>query len=131
MVTPDAIFALFIAAAIYCIVRGYQQQKSRRSWFAGFWFAASLASLTKGPAALIYLAAICGLLAIFFREARLRFRLLLDWRNLLLFVLLVVPWFVWSNQNFPGFLSRFQSWTDNVDGLPRWMSKTTAGISAK
>lgn len=120
MVTPDAIFSLFAAAAIYCIVRGYQQQKSRRVWFAGFWFAASLASLTKGPGALIYLATICGLLSIFFREARLRFRLLLHWRNLLLFVLFVAPWFVWAHQHFPGFLSRFQSWTDNVDGLPRW-----------
>ncbi|MEY2576959.1 MAG: hypothetical protein QOF80_2446, partial [Verrucomicrobiota bacterium] len=94
MVTPDAIFALFIVAAIYCAVRGYQQRKSRPAWFAGVWIAAGLASLAKGPGALIYLAAICGLLAIFFREARLRFRLLLHWRNLLLFVLLVAPWFV-------------------------------------
>lgn len=120
MVTPDAMFSLFVAAAIYCIVRGYQQQKSRRAWFAGFWFAASLASLTKGPAALIYLAVICGLLAIFFREARLRFRLLLHWRNLLIFVLIVAPWFVWAHQNFPGFLSRFPSVTDADPGLSRW-----------
>jgi len=120
MVTPDAMFSLFIAAAVYCVVRGYQQQKSRRAWFAGFWIAASLASLTKGPGALIYLAAICGLLAIFFREARLRFRLLLHWRNLLLFVLIVAPWFVWAHQTFPGFLSRLPGWTDANAGLPRW-----------
>jgi 4-amino-4-deoxy-L-arabinose transferase-like glycosyltransferase len=101
MVTPDAMFSLFVAAAVYCIVRGYQQQKSRRAWFAGFWFAVSLASLTKGPGALTYFAVICGLLAIFFREARLRFRLLLHWRNLLLFVLIVAPWYVWAHQNFP------------------------------
>ncbi len=120
MVTPDAMFSLFIAAAIYCIVRGYQQQKSRRAWFAGFWFAAGLASLTRGPGALIYLAAICGLLAISFREARLRFRLLLHWRNVVLFVLIVVPWFVWAHQNFPGFLFRFSGWQDADAGLPRW-----------
>jgi 4-amino-4-deoxy-L-arabinose transferase-like glycosyltransferase len=120
MVAPDAMFSLFIAAAVYCVVRGYQQQKSRRAWFAGFWFAASLASLTQGPGALVYLAAICGLLSIFFREARLRFRLLLHWRNLLLFVLIVAPWFVWAHQNFPGFLFRFPSWPDADAGLPRW-----------
>jgi 4-amino-4-deoxy-L-arabinose transferase-like glycosyltransferase len=120
MVTPDAIFSLFIAAAIYCVVRGYQQQKSRRAWFAGFWIAASLASLTKGPGAVVYLAAICGLLAIFFREARLRFRLLLHWRNLLLFFLVVAPWFVWAHQHFPGFLSHFLNRTDATAGLPRW-----------
>src|SRR3979409_1218657 len=68
MVTSDAMFSLFVAAAIYCVVRGYQQQKTPRAWFAGFWFAGSLASLTKGPGALIYLSTICGVLAIFFRE---------------------------------------------------------------
>jgi 4-amino-4-deoxy-L-arabinose transferase-like glycosyltransferase len=120
MVTPDAIFSLFIAAAIYCAVRGYQHQKFRRTWFAGFWFAAGLASLTKGPGVLICLGTTCGLLAILFREARLRFRLLLHWRNLVLFVLLVAPWFVWAHQNFPGFLFRFPSWTDADAGLPRW-----------
>ncbi len=120
MVTPDAIFALFIAATIYCVVRGYQQQKSRRAWFAGVWIAAGFASLAKGPGALVYLAAICGLLAIPFREARLRFRLLLHWRNLLLFVLLVAPWFVWAHQNFPGFLSHFPGRTDVTASLPRW-----------
>ncbi|PYI92462.1 MAG: hypothetical protein DME97_09040 [Verrucomicrobia bacterium] len=119
MVTPDAIFSLFIAAAIYCAVRGYQKQKFRQAWFAGFWFAASFASLTKGPGALIYLAAICGLLAILFREARLRFRLLLHWRNVALFVLLVAPWFVWAHQHFPGFLSPSSNWIHSTTDLPR------------
>jgi 4-amino-4-deoxy-L-arabinose transferase-like glycosyltransferase len=120
MVTPDAIFALFVAAAIYCAVRGYQQQKSRRTWFAGVWIATALASLATGPGALVYLAAICGLLAILFREARLRFRLLIRSRNLLLFVLLVAPWFVWAQQNFPGFLSHFPGGTEAIARLPRW-----------
>jgi 4-amino-4-deoxy-L-arabinose transferase-like glycosyltransferase len=119
MVTQDAIFCLFIAGAIYCAVRGYQHRKFRRTWFAGFWFAAGLASLTKGLGALIYLGTICGLLAIFFREARLRFRPLFHWTNLALFVLLIAPWFVWACHNFPGFLSHFFNWADDAD-LPRW-----------
>ena len=119
MVTPDAIFSLFFAAAIYCLVRGYQHQKFRRAWFAGVWLATSFASLTKGPAALISLAAICGLLAIFFREARLRFRPLLHWTNILLFVLLVAPWFVWAQRHFPEFFSHFPIWR-NEAGLSRW-----------
>jgi 4-amino-4-deoxy-L-arabinose transferase-like glycosyltransferase len=119
MVTPDAIFSLFIATAIYCAVRGYQHRKFRRAWFAGFWFAAGLASLTKGPGALVYLGAIFGVLSIFFREARLRFRPLLHWANLALFVLLVIPWFVWAHYNFPGFLPHFYRWADAAN-LPRW-----------
>jgi 4-amino-4-deoxy-L-arabinose transferase-like glycosyltransferase len=119
MVTPDAIFSLFFAAAIYCLVRGYQHQKFRRAWFAGVWLAAALATLTKGPGALVCLAAICGVLAIFFRETRLRFRPLLHWTNIVLFVLLVAPWFVWAQRHFPGFLSRFLISGDGP-GLSRW-----------
>src|SRR5437868_11174929 len=58
LVTPDAIYALLITAAIYCAVRGYQHKKSRRAWFAGLCFATALATLTKGSGALFYLAAI-------------------------------------------------------------------------
>lgn len=119
MVTPDAIFSLFLGAAIYCVVRGYEHRKFRRTWFAGCWAAAALASLTKGPLALVYLAVILGLLAIFFREARLRFRPLLHWMNLLLFLLIVVPWFVWAERHFPGFLSRFFRSSDVAAGLAR------------
>lgn len=119
MVTPDAIFALFVGAAIYCAVRGYQHQKRRRLWFAACWVAAALASLTKGPVVLVYLAVILGVLAIFFREARLRFRPLLHWTNLVLFLLIVAPWFIWANRHFPGFLPRFLSSGDVAADLSR------------
>jgi 4-amino-4-deoxy-L-arabinose transferase-like glycosyltransferase len=101
-VGADATFAFFITAAVYCLVRGYQHQKFRRSWFALCWLGASFACLTNGLIALLYLATISGLLAIFFREARLRFRPLLHWTNFLLFLAIVAPWFVWSQQAFPG-----------------------------
>jgi 4-amino-4-deoxy-L-arabinose transferase-like glycosyltransferase len=111
MVTADAIFAFLLCAAIYCLVRGYQHQKFRRAWFACFWFCAAAASLTKGLGTVLYPAAICGLLAIFFREARLRFRLLLHWNGLLLFVAIVAPWWFWAWQHSPGVIlwSRWSS----------------------
>lgn len=118
-VTPDAIFCLFLTAAIYCVVRGYQHQKHRRAWFAGCWLAAALASLTKGPLAVVVLALILGILAIFFREARLRFRPLLNWTHLVLFGLIVVPWFAWAHRNFPGFLAHYFSSSNVVPDLPR------------
>jgi 4-amino-4-deoxy-L-arabinose transferase-like glycosyltransferase len=116
VVAPDVLFAFFICAAMYCVVRGYQHQKFRRLSFAGFWFCASLASLTKGPGAILHLAAICGLLAIFFREARLRFRPLLHWMNLLLFGAIVAPWFVWAQQHNLGFFL----WSGSGSDLSRW-----------
>src|SRR3954469_8295453 len=107
LVAPDNFVTLFVAAAIYCAIRGYQRQKSRRAWFAGFWIAAALATLTKGPGAVFLLCGTILLLSIFFREARLRFTALLHWTSLLLFLAIALPWFVWANTQFPGFSSQF------------------------
>lgn len=112
MVTPDAIFAAFIAGAIFCAVRGYQRRLFRRAWFAGVWLCAALACLAKGGEALLYLAAVLLLLAIFFREARLRFRLLLHWSYLIPFLILIAPWFVWAENHFPG--SFLHSWRGSI-----------------
>ena len=118
MVSPDSFFALLVAGAIYCLVCGYQRRKFRWSWFAAFWFCGSLACLTKGPFAILYLGGTCGLLAIFFREARLRFRSLFHWSYLLLFVVITLPWFIWAQNQFPGFLSSLLILA-NETALPR------------
>lgn len=119
MVAPDAVCAFLICASIYCVVRGYQYQKFRRLWFAIFWLGAGLATLTKGVAAPLLLSGVLLVLAIRFREARLRFRPLFNWANLLLFAVIVAPWFFWTEKQFPGFLSRFVRWADTPRGLPR------------
>ena len=127
MVTPDAVLGAFIAGAIFCAVCGYQRRQFRHLWFAGVWLCAALACLSKGPVALLYLAALFGLLAIFFREARLRFRLLLHWSYLIPFLLLVAPWFIWTENHYPGFFlhslggsSRLPAWQFAVLQLAWW-----------
>src|SRR3954469_1922687 len=107
LVAPDNVAALFVTAAIYCAIRGYQRQKFRRIWFTIFWVLAALATLATGPGALLLLAGTILLLSIFFREARLRFIALLHWTNLLLFVAIALPWFIWTNRQFPGFAAQF------------------------
>jgi 4-amino-4-deoxy-L-arabinose transferase-like glycosyltransferase len=118
-VTPEPVFSAFIAGAIFCAICGYQRHQLRRAWFAGFWFCASFACLSKGLEGLFYLTGVCALLAIFFREARLRFRSLLHWTYLLLFIAPVVPWSIWAQKHFPEFFPRLFSWPDDP-GLPRW-----------
>jgi len=118
-VGPDAICGFFVCAALYCVVRGYQHQKFRRLWFVVFWVCTALATLARGITPLLVLGGILLCLTILFREARLRFRPLFHWTNLLLFILLVGPWFLWTEQRFPGFLSRFLTGADAAPSLPR------------
>src|SRR3954447_16343794 len=89
LITPEPIFAACLGATLFCAVRGYQTQRRRRLWFAGVWLCILLAVLTKGAEGVLYPAAIFILLALFLREARIRFRQLLRWENLPTIVLIV------------------------------------------
>ncbi|MDQ2659737.1 MAG: glycosyltransferase family 39 protein [Verrucomicrobiota bacterium] len=95
LATPDPIFAALLGATIFCAVCGYQRPRRRALWFAGVAIGAALACLTRGLAGGLMPAFIFLLLAIFLREARLRFRGLLHWRNILLFFALLLPWLVY------------------------------------
>ena len=104
IVMPEPVFTALITAAILCAVRGYQEQRLRTFWFSGFWLACAFACLTKSLLGLIYPLAIILGLALAFREARLRFRLLLNWPYVLTFLAIVLPWHLWIELHFPGYL---------------------------
>lgn len=104
IILPEPVFSCFVTAAIYCGVSGYSDRNRRRAWFAGFWIFCALACMTKSLHGLLYPAAIFLLLAAFYRQARLRFRVLLWWPFLLLFLAIALPWHIWVERRFPGFL---------------------------
>ncbi|HKR52773.1 MAG TPA: glycosyltransferase family 39 protein, partial [Chthoniobacterales bacterium] len=134
IVMPEPLFSAFFAGAIYCGLAGYQQRRQRRAWFAGFWVCAALACLTKGPHGLVLPAATFGVLAIFYREARIRFHPLLWWPYLLLFLAMIGPWYIWIETHFDGTFHRYvaEEWTEHLigrypngtwyddDSVPRW-----------
>ncbi|MFN2541720.1 MAG: ArnT family glycosyltransferase [Chthoniobacterales bacterium] len=125
IIMPEPVFTAFVTGAIFCAVSGYQRRRSRRWWFLGFWICAALACLSKGIHGLLYPAAVLGLLAIFFREARVRFRQLLHWSYLSIFLLLVVPWYVWAELRFPGFLRQLISveWLGHLRTAPEALGR--------
>jgi hypothetical protein len=118
IVMPEPVFSAFIGGAIYCVVRGYERTPQRRRWFAGFWIFAALGCMTKSLHGLLYPAAVVVLLALFFREARLRFRSLFRWDGILLFLLIAAPWHVWMEWRSPGFLSHItaREWLAHLAG---------------
>ncbi len=118
IVMPEPLFSALIAGAIYCAIRGYEKRPGRRGWFIGFWICAALACMTKSLHGLLYPAAIIGLLCCFFREARLRFRELLRWDGILIFLLIAAPWHVWLEWQHPGFINQFtaREWLIHLAG---------------
>ena len=122
IVMPEPVFTALITGAIYFGLRGYENRRHRQWWFAGFWICCGLACETKSLHGLFYPAATFGLLAIFYREARIRFRELLRWDFILIFLLIVAPWHIWLQWKFPGFL---QSVT-----APEWLSHLSGRVDA-
>ena len=137
IVMPEPLFSALFAGAIYCGLAGFQERRHRRSWFAGFWICAALACLTKGPHGLILPAATFAVLAVCYHEARIRFRSLLWWPYLLLFLAMIGPWYIWIEIHFDGTFHRFvaEEWTKHLigrypngawyDDVPRWQFATS------
>jgi len=97
-ICPDTLLMLFGTAAIYCVLRGYQERNRRRWWLATAWLFVGLTVPTSGTAGLICFAIIAGMLAAIFREARMRFRDLLFSPGLI-FVALALVWHVYTREN--------------------------------
>jgi 4-amino-4-deoxy-L-arabinose transferase-like glycosyltransferase len=119
IVMPEPVVSAFIAAAFFCAIGGYQRRRNRRIWFAGFWICSAFACLTKGLLGIAYPTAALLVLSIFYREARIRFRGLLQWEYFAIFVLIVAPWHIWAEWHFPGYF-RYQitsEWLGHLCGL--------------
>jgi 4-amino-4-deoxy-L-arabinose transferase-like glycosyltransferase len=119
IVMPEPLVSALIAGAILCGLCGYQRRRYRRVWFAGFWICSALACLTKGLLGIVYPAVIFLLLSMFYREARMRFRALLRWDYLVIFVLIVTPWHIWAEWHFPGYFHYIinSEWSGHLRGL--------------
>src|SRR5438093_1859305 len=119
IVMPEPLVTAFMAGAMFCGICGYERRRHRRLWLAGVWIFAALACLTKGLLGMAYPAVVFVLLSIFYREARIRFRALLRWEYVLIFLLIVAPWHIWAEWHFPHYF-RFlvrSEWLGHLRGL--------------
>src|SRR5256712_3562203 len=119
IVMPGPLATAFIPGASFCGLRGYRRRRHRRAWFAGFWICSAFACLTKGLLGLVYPAAIFLLLSIFYREARLRYRALLRWEYVAIFLLIVTPWHIWAEWHFRSYFRHLvrSEWLGHLRGL--------------
>lgn len=118
IVMPEPLVTAFMTGAMFCGISGYERRRHRRLWFAGVWIFVALACLTKGVLGIVYPAVVFVLLSIFYREARIRFRGLLRWEYVLIFLLIVAPWHIWAQWHFPHYFRYARSeWLGHLRGL--------------
>ena len=115
IMTPFPLTAAFLAAAFYFLECGWQSHPLpvRRRWLLLAWFAWSGSTLAGGWSAAGVIPLGIVLLALFFREARLRFRALFSWEGGLILILTLA---VMSAVGFyPG-----ARWIASGEVLPTW-----------
>lgn len=86
----DMTLAFFIAASLFSLYMGAHEDNPK--WYAGFWAAAALATLTKGVVGLLFPAAIT-LIYLFARKDLGRMKAILKPSYIGLFLLISAPWF--------------------------------------
>jgi 4-amino-4-deoxy-L-arabinose transferase-like glycosyltransferase len=118
IVMPEPLVTAFMTGAMFCGICGYERRRYRRLWFAGVWIFVALACLTKGVLGIVYPGVVFILLSIFYREARIRFRALLHWEYVLIFLLILAPWHIWAQWHFPHYFRYVRSeWLGHLRGL--------------
>ena len=81
VLTPAPLAAALVAACVCCLQRGAEQHMGRRRWLLLAWITWGFATLAGGWLAGAVPAGMVLLLALFYPEARLRFRPLLSWEG--------------------------------------------------
>jgi 4-amino-4-deoxy-L-arabinose transferase-like glycosyltransferase len=107
IVMPEPMFSALIAASLYCVLCGVDDPRFRRVWFLGFWLFASLASFTKGWHGLLYPLVIVGAVAVIRRRERESLRELISGQGVLVFAVINLPWYLYVESRFPGYLHNF------------------------
>ena len=111
LVQPEPFLACFISLSIWCLVEARlfaQPQAGRFSgdhWYLFFWIFLALGALSKGLHGALWPLGTVILTALFVPGWRAWLRPVLSWRGLLVFLLLVTPWYAYMAARFPHFLS--------------------------
>lgn len=90
---PDLTLTFFITLSLFAFQRGVASSPPRRSWLFLFYAAAALATLTKGPLAVLLLGLVTTGFLLTWKE-RPSLRELAPGAGIVIFLAMVLPWFV-------------------------------------
>lgn len=109
LVQPEPFLACFISLSIWCLVEArltaQPGTRAAHRWMVLFWTFLVLGTMSKGLHGALWPLGAVVLTALFVPGWRPWFRPILNARGVLLFLLLVVPWYAYMAARFPHFLS--------------------------
>jgi 4-amino-4-deoxy-L-arabinose transferase-like glycosyltransferase len=115
MIMPEIFLSLFVASTFWASIRALLSTtySSRRNWWTVAWVMMAMGSFAKGFHGLLWPLAVLGLargLELFQRDSWAGFWSL---RNLVLFLAITLPWYVFVEVKYPGFI-RDNFWNEQM-----------------
>ena len=122
LVQPEPFLACFISLAIWCLVEARLVARPQAAsaprhalawrfpgehWYLLFWIFLALGALSKGLHGALWPLGTAALAALFVPGSRAWLRPVLSVRGLLVFLLLLAPWYAYMTARFPEFLSAY------------------------
>ncbi len=105
VLTTDNVLTLFETAAVFAFVKAVWGNKKYSFWMLTMWFFFGLAFMTKGPVGLLPLITIV-IYRYWTRSSKHRGKLL--WfPGIIIFLMVVMPWFIMVTHKHPGLLTYF------------------------
>jgi 4-amino-4-deoxy-L-arabinose transferase-like glycosyltransferase len=105
LVQPEPFLACFISLSIWCLVEARHEANPRPQWYTLFWIFLALGAMSKGLHGALWPLGTVMLTAVFAPRWRQWLRPVLSARGFGLFLLIVLPWYVYMTVKLPGFLS--------------------------
>jgi 4-amino-4-deoxy-L-arabinose transferase-like glycosyltransferase len=105
LVQPEPFLACFISLALLCLVEARFESPPRLRWYVLFWLFLALGAMSKGLHGALWPLGVVALLAAFFPSWGAWLRPIFNRRGLLLFGLIVAPWYVYMTLQYPHFLA--------------------------
>jgi 4-amino-4-deoxy-L-arabinose transferase-like glycosyltransferase len=105
LVQPEPFLACFVSLALWCLVEARFEMRPAARWYWLCWMFLGLGAMSKGLHGALWPLGVVGLLAGFFPTWRPWLRPLLSLRGVLIFAVIVVPWYAYMAAKFPHFLS--------------------------
>lgn len=105
LIMPEPFLALGIVLTLFAVVRAVEDPERRRWWVLAAWGAAALGSLSKGLHGFLLPAAVVALVTALSPASRRPLAALACPHGPALFLALVLPWPLYVESRFPGYLA--------------------------
>lgn len=105
VIMPESLLSLFITLSIWAFLSAWSAEEGKRSrWFTWAWVFMACGSMSKGLHAAAWPLGAAAVTALLLPQTRSFWKGLLQWRGLVLFFLILLPWYLAVEMRYPGFI---------------------------